>query len=191
LSWYDFGALADGGEDGRAQFLRSMQQSLDVIDHACAAEGPFDGLFAFSQGASLAALVMALGELRERGVAVPEDVPIALGAHTTFRFAAMVAGFLPGEGRTRAYVPEVDAGAPLRSVFEAASPVRNAAFVMYGASDRVIPAERSERLARMFASPVVTTHDGGHHVPSSSVIRKAFRGFVEDQHSAIITGQAQ
>lgn len=191
MSWYDFGALADGGEDGRAQFLRSMQQSLDVIDHACAAEGPFDGLFAFSQGASLAALVMALGELRERGVAVPEDVPIALGAHTTFHFVAMVAGFLPGEGRTRAYVPEVDAGAPLRSVFEAASPVRNAAFVMYGASDRVIPAERSERLARMFASPVVTTHDGGHHVPSSSVIRKAFRGFVEDQHSAIITGHAQ
>ena len=169
--------------------MRSVQKSLDEIDRACAAEGPFDGLFAFSQGASLAALVMALGELRARGVDVSPAVPIAVGPHTTFRFAAMVAGFLPGEGRTSPDVPEVDGGALLRSVFESASPVGNAVFVMYGTSDRVIPAERSKRLARVFASPVVATHDGGHHVPSSAPIRKAFRGFIEDQHSAIITGQ--
>lgn len=137
-----------------------VQQSLDLIDAACASEGPFDGLFAFSQGASLAALVMALGELRSKEVDISATVPISIGPHTIFRcvlvylmrqdlslslcsfslfslpfclnrsyeyfsgsscarqfykvltwhsklpsvfyrFAAMVAGFLPGEGRTR------------------------------------------------------------------------------------------
>lgn len=62
-----------------------VQQSLDSIDAACASEGPFDGLFAFSQGASLAALVMALGELRSKEVDISATVPISIGPHTIFR----------------------------------------------------------------------------------------------------------
>eukprot|EP00038_Savillea_parva_P024604 m.44501 g.44501 ORF g.44501 m.44501 type:complete len:340 (-) comp6533_c1_seq1:29-1048(-) len=67
LSWYNFSALAHGTTEGQQTYLASVQQSLDAIEDMCVREGPFDGLFGFSQGASLTALVLALAQVDAKG----------------------------------------------------------------------------------------------------------------------------
>jgi|EP00037_Helgoeca_nana_P024546 predicted esterase len=182
LSWYDFTALISGRPEGARTFLQSVQQSLDVIDAACEIDGPFDGVFAFSQGASLAALIMALSETRSNGVDVP-GIGLVLGPHTSFGFAALAAGFLPGDGRISADTPHLEHTALLQPAFVAAVPIQAAAFVLYGTGDRIIPAERSQKLAALFVAPAMVEHEGGHHVPSSAVVRKAFQAFVQNEHT--------
>ena len=83
----DAPARADGGvgwwraleEDGKhgvpVKRYDGWATSRDFIAEYCNREGPFDGVFGFSQGATLAALL------------------VALGAAPTFGFAILVGGF--------------------------------------------------------------------------------------------------
>lgn len=131
---------------------RGVEQALDRVRDAVAAEGPFDGVLGFSQGATLAALLCL----------EPSAPP--------FRFAVLIAGFLPHD--------------PVYAARCAAHPAEVRTLHVSGAADERVPPERTLALAACFAAPAFHAHAGGHAIPSDAAFRTALRDFVADAHGA-------
>lgn len=75
-----FGYWQPRGSDPNTECLAAVTWANDL----CKQEGPFDGVFAFSQGAALAALLISLQTTQ------PQAAP-----HIRFRFACFFSGFIP------------------------------------------------------------------------------------------------
>uniref|UniRef100_A0A7S2ZR97 Serine hydrolase domain-containing protein n=1 Tax=Rhodosorus marinus TaxID=101924 RepID=A0A7S2ZR97_9RHOD len=184
-SWYRY-------DSGMETLTISLRQSLDEINSIFKAKGPFDGIFAFSQGSSLAILLAALQSEQDTPLAKAlrgEPFPVledrkALASKKTkfqfplgriadaipevsFRFIAIFAGFLPRDE-------------PFRSLVTESSPPVNS-FHCYGEKDQIITKEMSQDAAHVFKQRTVEMHGGGHFVPSSSGVRKAFKSFMQSQ----------
>ncbi|KAJ8907948.1 hypothetical protein NDN08_008051 [Rhodosorus marinus] len=156
-SWYRYNS-------GMETLTISLRQSLDEINSFFKAKGPFDGVFAFSQGSSLAILLAALQ--REHDTPLAKALRDAM-PEVSFKFIAVFAGFLPRDE-------------PFRSLVTESSPSVNS-FHCYGEKDQIITKEMSQDAAHVFKERTVEIHSGGHFVPSSSGIRKAFKAFVQSQ----------
>lgn len=125
------------------------QESLAVIKEKFTSEGPFDGIFGFSQGASFASLLCAL----------QSDTTVGI----SFKFAVMVAGF-----RSR-LTPHI-------SLYN--DPIDCPSFHVIGTTDGVIPTQLSEELLTSFINGVAFRHNGGHYIPSSPQLRTAVLEFL-------------
>jgi len=144
-----------------------FQESLDTVERAWR-EGSYDGIMAFSQGASLAAHLCLLQHLGR--------LPFA------FRFAILVAGFT---SRTSAHAREwkelealgPEGGGPLVSL-----PTLH----VMGETDRVIEKEMSDHLMGHFLSPRVSVHPGGHHVPATGDTKAATLAFLRDMQEKLL-----
>lgn len=126
------------GADVSLAFLRAH-----VADH-----GPYDGLLAFSQGAAMAGLLLATEP-------------------ASFRFAVLVAGFIPSD--------------PALAALHAAAPaLPHAVLSCSGEADALVAPERVRALAERFAHPQSRfyAHPGGHGVPGNAPFRNAVRDFV-------------
>jgi hypothetical protein len=66
--------------------LSSGQRALDELENFIAAEGPFDGVIGFSQGASLAATLMVQRSRKD---------PVGEAAHPVFKCAIFLGASLP------------------------------------------------------------------------------------------------
>ncbi|XP_029641670.1 esterase OVCA2 isoform X3 [Octopus sinensis] len=98
------------------------EQSIEMIKNVLKEQGPFDGLFGFSQGASLVSLLCGLREQNPDG-------------DLKFSFAIMVASFK----------------------------------------------SMSEELLENYTNCTILQHAGGHYVPSTSLEKKAYIQFIEQQ----------
>ncbi|OCH90569.1 FSH1-domain-containing protein [Obba rivulosa] len=127
----------------------------------------YDGVFGFSQGASMAALLAALLER-------PEVFPLFLvdgkAPHPPFQFCVAVAGFRPRS-------PLCD------SIFlpSFSTPTLH----VLGRTDVIVVEERSKTLLDVSSNKRVEWHDGGHFVPSKASWRNFFRSYLRDPLSAI------
>jgi predicted esterase len=147
--WHTIEEVHDGARRGRC---RGWERTRDSLLARCAQDGPFDGVFGFSQGAALAALLVGL--CARDGGARPG-------------FALMAGGFVTRDA----------AHAPLYAAL-AQPPVPSLHLI--GRGDGIVPAGASRELASRFVAPLVLEHDGGHVVAASPAIRCAARGFLED-----------
>src|SRR5262249_24589066 len=112
--------------------------------------GPFDGVFGFSQGAALAALLMGMS---------------ALAGQPPLACAMIVGGFATG-GATHA---------PLYAALRAdARPTLH----VVGRRDGIVPPERSRALAACFGRAQVVEHDGGHVVAATPQVVAAARALL-------------
>ncbi|KAJ2001187.1 Ovarian cancer-associated protein 2 [Coemansia thaxteri] len=163
----DFASQEDGDswawwnrmpEDADRQWSE-ISASLRMLGSTMREQGPFDGVMGFSQGAGMAAMLLAAlqapgwssGEMA--GVAVP-------------RFAILIAGFYPDM---------------MARITTAA--IRTPALVVVGTGDALVPAERGRQLAeRAFARAQVAEHAGGHFVPGNSEWRARYREFLLQKH---------
>lgn len=118
------------------------------------AEGPFDGLLGFSQGATLAALLCL----------DPEPPPL--------KFALFFAAFAPKDPRVSALF-EREPGQKL---------LLPTLHVM-GKTDALVPMESSKRVSEAFAKGQVLVHEGGHAVPSGAPERAAVKQFIAEQRA--------
>ncbi|XP_022651183.1 esterase OVCA2-like [Varroa destructor] len=132
-----------------------LQSSLDAIGDAVVKEGPFDGIFAFSQGASLACLLLHFLE--------KPHPTYKLNPRVNFRFIVCVCGVEP------------------RS-HQVATPIEIPSLHLIGKTDQVISPERARAFSRLFKNPEIFEYDGGHHVPASgetgNIIRKFLTNFL-------------
>ena len=168
LSQGDYGwwhaVPAEGAQDGDQSGVGHARMRYEGWDRTRAAivsvfekEGPFDGIFGFSQGAALAGLLV--------GLRAPDGVPTA-EQPLTFDFAILVSGFVSNDpahaalyGRKASYA--------LPSLH------------LIGRSDRVVPASDSRDLAPRFGEATVLEHPGGHVVASDPSTRAGVGAFLD------------
>ncbi|KAK6029793.1 serine hydrolase, partial [Ostertagia ostertagi] len=127
-----------------------FEKSVSVVGEYVRANGPFDGILGFSQGASMAHLLLAMEKNGE----------IKLG----FRFAILFAGFLSLSSVHNCYTCQT---------------LDIPSLHIYGSSDQIVIAATSEELKSMFTSSIAIVHDGGHFIPSMSKYRDIFSEFLE------------
>ena len=162
-------AAANAGVGPRAKRYEGWQRTLDAIGSTFAQQGPFDGVFGFSQGAALAALLVGL---RSGGnLAREASAGDALGRSIAFDFAVMVGGF-------------VSADPDLASLYGERLNYALPSVHVIGLSDAIVPPVASIELASRFSNPLILEHDGGHIIPTAPQIRQRLGIFLEGmQHS--------
>ena len=96
-----------------------------------------------------------------------------LAAEVRPRFAVFVSGFVPADEDAAAALLAGVTGVPTLHVI--------------GATDALVPPERSRALAALFEGAVVVEHAGGHMVPSSAAVRQEVRAFLAE-HGAQAQG---
>jgi pimeloyl-ACP methyl ester carboxylesterase len=160
----------DAGAVRGAKHYKGWQRTIDAIVASFALQGPFDGVFGFSQGAALASL---LGGLRSNdGPAGSEPADplggvLGHGTSLTFDFAVMVGGFVVADADlARLYGEKTNDDLPSAHVI--------------GRSDSVVPKAVSLALASKFKNPLILEHEGGHVIPNAPHIRQRFRSFLEE-----------
>jgi len=173
-----FGYWQPRGSDPNTECLAAVTWADDL----CKQEGPFDGVFAFSQGAALAALLISLQTTQ------PQAAP-----HIRFRFACFFSGFIPtvigggvrvdssskesvtSKGLELPWLPNLNSAS--EDLHELPS------LHCYGTSDDIISSQHSMQLATLFSdkSKTVIEHPGGHMVPAGSVYKKQFKAFILQQ----------
>lgn len=137
-------------------------ETLEFLVGFESTQGPFQGLLGFSQGAAVtSALAAHLG--------VPGK-PAAVD----FRFGIMAGGFaFRGRGSS--------------SLFRH-RPLRVPSLHMYGQRDKLVLPSSSEELARLFESPTVHAHPGGHSFPQTRPSVDAVAEFLRAQASVDTRG---
>jgi len=144
-------------------FQESIQLISETLKREAAAGTPYDGIFSFSQGASLAAYYCVMQEMGNLDVC--------------FRFCVLVAGFV---SRTQNH----------RKVFEDMVKVHQKkvsipTLHVFGDTDRVIEKDMSEELLQYFSNVDTLKHAGGHFVPASGQEKKTFVNFFEKMQNAL------
>ena len=130
----------DPGVTTRHKHYKGWARTRDAIIAVFEREGPFDGVFGFSQGAALTGLLVGLRAPDGKKTA---ERPLA------FDFAVMVGGF-------RSNDPEHASLYARRDSYDLPS------LHMLGRADSIVPNASSRALAACFAGPTLLEHDGGH-----------------------------
>jgi predicted esterase len=118
--------------------------------------GPFDGVFGFSQGATLTSLLVGLRN------------SCGSKAGISFDFAIMVGGFASNDGRhADIYQRRAEYGLPSAHII--------------GKSDFVVPSSHSDHLASFFIDPLILRHAGGHVIPDDPQVLNGVASFLQDR----------
>jgi hypothetical protein len=153
-----------------AKRYRGWQKTRDAIVSAFTLQGPFDGVFGFSQGAALASLLVGLRShdgLVGNKPGSPEGGILSRAKSLNFDFAAMAGGF-------------VVADADLAGLYGERSNYDLPTVHIIGRSDAVVPNHASFGLASKFNNPLILAHEGGHIISNAPQIRQGFRTFLEE-----------
>jgi hypothetical protein len=117
---------------------------------------PFDGVFGFSQGATVTSLLVGLRD------------PCEAEDRISFDFAMMVGGFASNDGsHADLYQRKSEYGLPSVHII--------------GGSDFVVPSSQSDRLASFFKDPLILRHSGGHVIPSNPQVRNSVVAFLQER----------
>ncbi|KAI0656047.1 serine hydrolase FSH [Cubamyces menziesii] len=122
----------------------------------------YEGIFGFSQGAAMAALMAALLEKPE---VFPPFLVDGKAPHPPFKFCIAAAGFRPKS-------PLCD------SIFlpSYSTPTLH----ILGRTDVIVVEERSKTLVDVSSNKRVEWHDGGHFVPSKANWRNFLKAYLKD-----------
>jgi len=163
FGWWHAVRLSVPGSSGpgvgqRRMHYEGWDKTRDWLVSLFEQQGPFDGVFGFSQGAALTSLLVGL---RAPDGKTTRERPFS------FDFAMMVGGFVSNDpSHSRLY--------EARDSFDLPS------LHIIGRSDYVVPSKDSHRLASQFVRPLVLDHDGGHVVASTPEIRTQVTAFLAE-----------
>lgn len=157
-----------------------IEDAFEEIAKVLKAEGPFDGVIGFSQGACFAAVVASLleGESRKRAFkeaqskakdAIPYPKAFEDLDHPPLKFGLVYAGFVPpGDRYTAIYNP----------------PIQTPLCHFIGSLDSVVEEKRTQMLvdaAGGASKTQVVMHPGGHFVPTSKQYLDMAAAFIQEQ----------
>ncbi|KAG2153248.1 serine hydrolase FSH [Suillus clintonianus] len=126
----------------------------------------YDGVFGFSQGAAMAALLAAL---LERPHLYPPFLIDGEAPHPPFKFCVAVSGF-KAPGSLSADIFGTSYSTPTLHIL--------------GRNDVIVIEERSKALLDLSQDKRLKEHDGGHFVPSKANWREFFRNYLADPLNA-------
>lgn len=143
---------------------QGLARAVGAFAEAWNSLGPFDGVLGYSQGASLAAALVAIYEGRS-----PKHLPRP-ELKTPIRFAVLCAGFWP---------PAADAGGLCAQ--DLGQSLRTPSLHILGDADgQVPPRQRGDALAACFRDARVHRHDGGHYFRCDAAAVDAVHAFLRD-----------
>ncbi|BGO92905.1 hypothetical protein NBRC10512_006079 [Rhodotorula toruloides] len=153
--------------DGHYREFVRFDETLRHLRQILEEQGPFDGVFGFSQGAACGAILTALVENPSLDpiFAAPSSNPSVAWPPKPFKFAILSAGFFPLDPRAAGYFEK--------------SKLRTPTLHVLGRGDTIVGEERSVPLTRAFEGARVEWHDGGHHTPSKASWRRFFQSYIE------------
>lgn len=184
--------------DGHYREFVRFDETLRHLRQILEEQGPFDGVFGFSQGAACGAILTALVEdpSLDPVFSAPPANPDVEWPPKPFKFAILSAGFFPLDPRAAGY-------------FEKRKPTTPTLHVL-GRGDTIVGEERSVPLTQAFEGARVEWHDGGaspetlslplyrpcwathvqsepwltarlagHHTPSKQSWRRFFQSYIE------------
>jgi hypothetical protein len=158
LCFVDAPSLADGDFGWWHQNFRGWERTRDWAVDLFARQPRFDGVFGFSQGAALTALLVGL---RAPAGQVTSELPLS------FDFAMMASGFRSDSPRHAELFAR-------RASFDLPS------FHLLSRSDPIVATADSRALAEQFPAPVVVEHNGGHVIASTPPVRATFTQFLSE-----------
>ncbi|KAI8378743.1 serine hydrolase FSH [Choanephora cucurbitarum] len=143
-------------EDG---YFEGFRESIEYIKEILIKEGPFDGIFGFSQGACLAAVLLVMLENRETMPLFGPEFK-----HPNFKFGIVAAGFISSQQKATEHIWTHKIKAPVLH--------------MIGEEDTLITPELQQTLVDQCLEPTIIKHTGGHVVPSNAASRNETVAFV-------------
>ncbi|CEH12253.1 Phospholipase/carboxyhydrolase [Ceraceosorus bombacis] len=152
---------------GPPQKYVGLEKSVDLVNRIVEAEGPFHGVLGFSQGTTMAGIMVSAFEdpARLPGFKLPPS-------QGRLRFCIAVSGFKARDKNLTSLFPERGIQTPVLHVL--------------GRNDYITDKHRTGTLVNAFASTSrVVYHDGGHLTPTTGPWRKFFLDFVsqfKDEH---------
>ena len=149
----------DPGVNGAPARYQGWPRTRDWVVALFEKQAPFDGVFGFSQGAALTALLVGL---RSPDGKPTEQQPLV------FDFAMMTGGFLANDPA-------------LARLYEARASYELPSAHIMGRSDFVVPGDYSRAVARRFKDPLALEHNGGHVIASTPEIREQVLAFLQQQ----------
>ncbi|KAK9831229.1 hypothetical protein WJX74_008406 [Apatococcus lobatus] len=148
--WFTWQDTEPGTRPSLAKQYLGWQESLNQLQQALVQHHPVHGLFGFSQGGTMTAMLLAsLRELSKQGTLPHPDIQSCL------QFAIMVSAFFPNDEE-------------VASLLQQNQPTLPCLFVT-GSGDAFVPPKRTQQLIDEGFRPQdiqVMEHSGGHHVPS-------------------------
>ncbi|THH08007.1 hypothetical protein EW145_g3001 [Phellinidium pouzarii] len=144
-----------------ATIYEGVAESLEVLK-AALIKDKFEGVFGFSQGAAMAALLAAVLERPHLHQPFLVD---GQSPHPPLKFCVAVSGFKALDAR---WAPFFSPGYTTPTLH------------VLGLNDVVVVPERSRSLIAVSTNSRIATHDGGHFVPSKTLWRNFFRDYLKD-----------
>ena len=135
-----------------------FDESLNYINTLFETQGPFDGVFGFSQGACLTSILSTISEANSSQEA-------SIYKFIKFKFAIIVAGFKSGQVQHQTY-------------YDMDNIVKIPTLHVIGKGDKVIPYEMSMKLTELYEDPNVFVHELGHYIPVNAESKNAFTQFL-------------
>ncbi|KAJ1920722.1 hypothetical protein H4219_001121 [Mycoemilia scoparia] len=138
--------------------IEEFKETLGYISQVFRDQGPFDGIFGFSQGTWLTTVLCSLLErvsecTQENGIGRVanesiKDMDTLFGGYPPLKFVVLVAGYYPKDGPSLTLVPQVKLKTPSLHVI--------------GKTDAILPQEMGLRLVeKVYENATVEIHDGG------------------------------
>ncbi|KAI8870005.1 hypothetical protein GQ42DRAFT_163047 [Ramicandelaber brevisporus] len=197
LSWCE--KLPDGTVYG-------LDAAMDSLADVLKEQGPFDGLLAYSQGASIGVLLAAILEnpaaAKAKLQSTPASTPTPASASDSSASSVAAVNGKPAPGgvylkrdselRNSRILDTTHPPFKVALLFCSGGPATNASLNplfsdgriqcpslhVLGRQDAVVPNERSEMLLQFFEKPETLYHDGGHFVPGQSSITRQIKDFL-------------
>ncbi|TMW60241.1 hypothetical protein Poli38472_000283 [Pythium oligandrum] len=137
--------------------LFDVDETIEYLAQVVREQGPFDGVFGFSQGGVMASMLLQLQQSKK------PDLPF------NFSFGIFVAAACVDDPR---YVFTTEQlGFP--------------SLHMIGETDAVVIPERSHKLVGLFENPTVLEHPGGHYIPANKEPKDAMRAFIKGMQTLV------
>jgi predicted esterase len=167
FGWWHAVGIGQNAQQGPGVFAsgaiqyKGWNRTQDWMIGVFQQQGPFDGVFGFSQGAALTGLLVGM---RTATGKTTSQSPLK------FDFAMMVGGF-----------PAVDQS--LTSYYDARKSYDLPSVHIIGRSDTIVESDYSLDLARKFKNPLILEHQGGHTIAATPVIRDKVASFLKDRQT--------
>jgi hypothetical protein len=138
-------------------FIEDFEKTLDYLDQVFAEKGPFDGIWGFSQGATVSYILCKLlndGQLVEKR------------KNIRFNFA-IISATCQGP-----HEPEFD------GYYDIEKKISIPSLHLIGKSDWIIPYEKSLEMTKLFVEPTIYIHESGHYIPRTSESKEIYTNFL-------------
>ncbi|GFO16536.1 ovarian cancer-associated gene 2 protein homolog [Plakobranchus ocellatus] len=146
----DYSDVSIGFEDSVDMICQVLETGTTEIGKENTQVGGYDGIIAFSQGASLLSMLSLIQQKEQK---------------QWFKFAILVAGF---KSRSSKHSHHYNGQATIPSLH------------VFGETDQIVSPEMSEELLQYFESPTVLRHPGGHYVPAAGPQKRFYVEFLEE-----------